>query len=105
MVGLVIALPLLLIGLSLPMMFGRIGPNPWYGVRTRKTLASKEIWYRANRLGGLYLTVATLIALAIWGLLAFVPLPTAVRIPLYVMILVAATMVATGLLLARVRHM
>ena len=98
-------LPLLLIGLSLPMIFGRIGPNRWYGVRTPKTLASKEIWYRANRLGGMYLVAGTLTALALWGVLAWIPLDAALRLFLYVMILAASTMIAMGLLLAKVRAM
>ncbi len=104
-VVILIALPLLMIGLSVPMVLGRIAPNPWYGVRTRKTLASKEVWYRANRLGGQYLIVATVIALAIWGLMAFVPLASAVRAPLYILILVASTTIAMALLLARIRAM
>jgi len=93
----------MLIGLSLPLMLGRIGPNLWYGVRTRKTLASKEIWYRANRVGGLYLTVATLIALAVWGVLAFVPMDIALRVVIYVITLVASTMIATIAMMARIR--
>jgi len=104
-VVIVIALPLLLIGLSVPMILGRIGPNLWYGVRTPKTLASQEIWYRANRLGGVYLTVSTLIALAIWGLMAFIPLDAALRAPIYILILVASTTIAMALLMARIREM
>jgi uncharacterized membrane protein len=104
-VVIVILLPLLLLGLSVPMVLGRVQPNLWYGVRTPKTLASKEIWYRANRLGGVYLIVATLIALAVWGLLAFIPLNSALRAPLCILILVASTTIAMAMLMARLRRM
>jgi len=104
-VVLLIFLPLLLIGMSLPLVFGRIGPNPWYGVRTPKTLASQEIWYRANRIGGLYLIAGTLIALAVWGVLAFVPLDIAVRVVICVITLVASTMIATIAMMVRIRNL
>jgi SdpI/YfhL protein family len=42
----------LFLGLSLPLIFGLIPPNRFYGVRTMETLADKGLWYRANRLGG-----------------------------------------------------
>jgi hypothetical protein len=39
---------LLLAGLSVPLMLGKIGPNPWYGFRVRRTLADPAVWYAAN---------------------------------------------------------
>ncbi len=43
---------LLFIALSIPLAQRRIGPNRWYGFRTRKTLGSSEIWYPANAYAG-----------------------------------------------------
>lgn len=37
---------------SLPLMLGAVPPNRLYGVRTRRTLADRELWFRANRFAG-----------------------------------------------------
>ncbi|MCC6994148.1 MAG: SdpI family protein [Deltaproteobacteria bacterium] len=40
---------LILIGLSVPLIMEKVGPNGWYGFRTDKTLANPVTWYVANR--------------------------------------------------------
>lgn len=55
--------------LAIPLVFELIPQNPFYGVRTPRTLADKELWYRANRYIGwalifssiFYLLVAAMI--------------------------------------------
>jgi hypothetical protein len=42
-------LGLSLIGISIPLLYGKIGPNWFYGFKTRKTLSDREIWYKANK--------------------------------------------------------
>ena len=60
--------PAVLIGLlALPLILG-IPPNPLYGVRTRRTLAERRLWYRANRFGGWCLLAATIVYLLIAAL-------------------------------------
>ena len=44
-----IAVGLLLIGISIPLLYGKIGPNWFYGFKTRKTVSNREIWYKANK--------------------------------------------------------
>ena len=39
---------LLFIGLSIPLLRRRIGPNAWYGLRVPATLEDEEVWYQAN---------------------------------------------------------
>uniref|UniRef100_B8HSP3 SdpI/YhfL protein family n=1 Tax=Cyanothece sp. (strain PCC 7425 / ATCC 29141) TaxID=395961 RepID=B8HSP3_CYAP4 len=46
---------------ALPLILGLIPPNQFYGVRTKKTLASSQIWYKANRYGGWVLLISSLI--------------------------------------------
>jgi hypothetical protein len=41
---------LLLIALAVPLIRGRVAPNPLYGLRCRETLADPVVWYRANAL-------------------------------------------------------
>ena len=38
--------------LAIPLILRLIPPNRGYGIRTAKTLAHPDIWYRANRFGG-----------------------------------------------------
>ncbi len=42
-------LGLVLILISIPLVRNAIGPNRFYGFRTRKTRSSPEIWYKANK--------------------------------------------------------
>lgn len=55
---------LLMIGLAIPMIMQRVRPNPIYGFRTAKTLASESTWYAANRFSGVTLAVAGLVIAA-----------------------------------------
>jgi hypothetical protein len=51
---------------SLPLMLGMVPPNGVYGFRTRQTLASPELWFRANRFAGFALFIAAAISAAIF---------------------------------------
>lgn len=43
---------LLVTGLAIPMILGKVKPNWWYGFRTPKTLGDEQIWYKANTYAG-----------------------------------------------------
>ena len=49
---------LVLIGLGVPLLRGRVPPNFWYGCRTEKTLSDEKVWYAVNRVTGRDLIVA-----------------------------------------------
>ena len=55
-------LPGLMFVFGIPMVLGIIPPNRYYGYRTRKTLASPEVWYPANRIAGWCMGIAGLAA-------------------------------------------
>lgn len=38
--------------LSVPLVLGLVPPNRFYGVRTRRTLSSRAVWLRVNRVAG-----------------------------------------------------
>src|SRR5512136_1546632 len=42
----------------------RVGPNPWFGVRTGYSVASRDVWDRSNRVGGLAFAAGGLL---LWG--------------------------------------
>ncbi|MGA3065683.1 MAG: SdpI family protein [Tepidisphaeraceae bacterium] len=41
-----------LIGISIPLVQGKVRPNRFYGVRLKASFASDEAWYAINRFGG-----------------------------------------------------
>jgi uncharacterized membrane protein len=60
---------LIIAAVSVPMILGRVPPNPLYGFRTRRTLSSPAVWYPANRFSGWALLVAAGASLALLWLL------------------------------------
>ncbi len=60
---------LVMIGLGVPLVAGRIGRNQLYGYRTRATLNDDRVWYPVNALSGIWLIWAGLLSLAIGVLL------------------------------------
>lgn len=40
---------ILLALISLPLIVGKVKPNPWYGFRVPTTLKNPEIWYAVNK--------------------------------------------------------
>lgn len=59
---------MLLLIASLPLILGLIPRNPFYGVRTLKTLSNDRIWYPVNRFAGAALITAS----CIYGLVAII---------------------------------
>ena len=53
-----LCVPLVMIGLSIPLILEKVPPNGWYGFRIPKTMSSPAIWYPANKLGGQYFIAA-----------------------------------------------
>lgn len=65
--GLLLGLLIFVIGLITYWLAPRIGPNPIFGVRVGYSYASREVWDRTNRAGGI-LFAATGVILAILSL-------------------------------------
>lgn len=60
--------PVVFIVLGLPLIFGLIPRNWFYGVRTPRTLAADESWYPVNRVGGVIMLLIGVVWLLIrWG--------------------------------------
>jgi SdpI/YfhL protein family len=68
-----VASGLLLTGLSIPMILGKVPPNGLYGFRVKKTMENPEIWYVVNTYSGKWLLLTSLLlVLAAIGF-SFVP--------------------------------
>ncbi len=61
----------IVIVVSIPLVLRLVPPNRIYGVRTRRTLSSPEVWYPANRFGGIALIVASAVYLEVARLLPY----------------------------------
>jgi len=61
---------LLTFALSIPLVRGQVGRNPFYGARFPESFASDEAWYAINRFGGRRLAGWS-IPLLVVGLVSF----------------------------------
>jgi hypothetical protein len=61
---------LVIIGLAIPLVRRRIGPNAFYGVRFAESFRSEDAWYAINRYGGRRL-IMWAIPLLFVGLVSF----------------------------------
>lgn len=64
---------LLLAGLSIPLIMGKIGPNPWYGFRVERTLSDPEVWYAVNAYSAKWLLAVGIVNIVSAVALYFVP--------------------------------
>ena len=60
----------LLAVISIPLILWKIGPNPWYGFRVKKTLEDPAVWYPVNAYAAKRLLIVGL-AISITALLLF----------------------------------
>jgi hypothetical protein len=69
-----VGIGLLSIAISLPLLYEKVKPNPWYGFRIRKTLENEAVWYAVNKHFAKRLLVSgTLVVIASAGLYGLVP--------------------------------
>ena len=64
---------LLFVGLSIPLILGKVKPNRWYGFRTRQTVENPDIWYPANTYAGWWLLVMGFIIVVVAMAGLFIP--------------------------------
>lgn len=64
---------LLLAAISIPLILKKIGPNPWYGFRVKKTLDDPAVWYPVNAYAAKRLLAVGIISSLSAVLLFFVP--------------------------------
>lgn len=86
---------LFFIGLSIPLLRRRVGPNGWYGLRVPATLQDEEIWYEANAKTG-----RDMLLLGVLQLILALGLPLAADLPPETYAEVNVGVVSVGALLA-----
>jgi uncharacterized membrane protein len=58
---------------AIPLLRRRVGPNPFYGLRVRETLADERVWFEANAATGRDLLVVGAGQLVLALLLPWIP--------------------------------
>ena len=79
---------------SVPLIFGLIPPNRFYGVRTPRSLRDRDLWYAANAFGGWALLAAAVIGATLLWQAHSVPESAALVVP--VLTAAAVTIVYTN---------
>ncbi len=64
---------LIIMGVCIPLIMGKIPPNGLYGFRTAKSVSDPKIWYAINRYLGWALLLAESISLICYLALSYVP--------------------------------
>jgi hypothetical protein len=64
---------LLLAAIGIPLILQKIGPNPWYGFRVKKTLDDPAVWYPVNAYARKRLLAVGIVSSLSAVLLFFVP--------------------------------
>jgi len=64
---------LLLIGLSIPLLRGRVRMNGWYGVRVPQAFRSEANWYSLNRYGAIQLMCYGAVLIVLGVVLVLIP--------------------------------
>jgi uncharacterized membrane protein len=62
---LLLTFPILATLYSLPLIFGWVGPNAFYGFRNERSRRDRATWYRANRIAGISILIAMIFCVAI----------------------------------------
>jgi len=63
------------IALAIPLIWRKVPPNHWYGLRVPATLADERVWYEANARAGRELLALGVLIIALGALLYFVTMP------------------------------
>ena len=64
---------LILVGLAIPLIMGKIGQNPWYGFRVRRTLSDPVVWYAVNAYSAKWLLAVGIVNVVAAVVLYYVP--------------------------------
>jgi uncharacterized membrane protein len=63
--SLLLTFPILAMLFSLPLIFGWVGPNAFYGFRNQRSRRDRATWYRANRIAGISILIAMISCVAL----------------------------------------
>jgi uncharacterized membrane protein len=95
----------LLIGAATYALAPRVGPNPFFGVRVGYSYASREVWDKTNRFGGMLMALTGLGVGALGLVLQWAGLATAAAFTLLVVVMVVALLAETGWMVLYARRL
>ena len=92
-----LGLGVLFIALAIPLIWRKVPPNHYYGLRVPATLADERVWYEANARAGRELLVLGVLVIALGTLLYLI------TIPLWLSLLLWFTFIMCGVIIFVVR--
>ena len=95
--------------MGMPLMYGKIKPNWFYGFRLPKTVSNKEIWYKVNKqtgrdfiISGMIIVIVSLFLMVFNLNFDVVAIAT---IQVFILMALMAIMIVRGLLLIKKLYM
>ncbi len=64
---------LVIVGVALPLIWRKVKPNRFYGLRVPATFQSERVWYDANAAAGRYLATVGASTIIVAVVLSFIP--------------------------------
>ncbi|MCA9298233.1 MAG: SdpI family protein [Phycisphaerales bacterium] len=93
----------LYVGLAIPLIRRRVGPNPLYGIRLRQAFLSEAHWFALNAFGGRWLLIWA-IPLAAIGVTLVVSPPISGSVPLILLAAFAPAIILVPWMIQVVHH-
>lgn len=105
MVGYLMGVLLVLIGMATYLWAPRVGPNPFFGVRTGYSFANRQVWDQSNRVGGLAMTGIGVLLLVAAAVLQLVGAPLGTSVVVLTTVMVTLLLGMTGALFLYTRRL
>lgn len=103
--GYVMGVLLVIIGLATYLWAPRVGPNPFFGVRTGYSYANRQVWDQSNRVGGLVMTGIGVLLLVVAAVLQLVGAPVGTSMVILTVTLLASITGMMGWLFVYTRRL
>lgn len=105
LLGYLLGVLLVIIGLATYLWAPRVGPNPFFGVRTGYSYANREVWDQSNRVGGLVMTGIGVLLLAVAAGLHLVGAPARTSMAILTGVMLTTLLGMTGWLFFYTRRL
>ncbi|MCW5852792.1 MAG: DUF1648 domain-containing protein [Anaerolineae bacterium] len=105
MFGYLMGALLVIIGIATYLWAPRVGPNPFFGVRTGYSFANRQVWDQSNRVGGLAMTSIGVLLLGVAAVLHLVSAPLGTSILVLTGVMLTTLLGMTGWLFFYTRRL
>lgn len=105
MLGYLMGALFVVIGIATYLWAPRVGPNPFFGVRTGYSFANRQVWDQSNRVGGLAMTGIGVLLLGVAAVLHLVGAPLGTSVLVLTGVMLTTLLAMTGWLFFYTRRL